>query len=1429
MNKENIEAIVPLLPTQQFILAASLKLGHSTYVQQLVFEVENYNHEQIKEAIDKLYQSYECLRSIVLYKGLKQPVWAILKKVRPHFQCHFNEVDWNLLAKKRIEGFILEKEPPIQIDWLEVQSKRYLIITYHHILWDGWGRQKILKDFLNYLKFPQAPVYLKSYTIWYETWKKLDHVSAYHAYKKYLTNFKEYAKLSLLGSGQSQNVTYKTLQSQSLITQLSKQLELTSAEFILFAWACFIAKWTNQNHVQFGVVKQNGLIENCPNGFGLGIQTLPFQCTIDPHQKIYSLLNLFKYRERLIAPYAYVDITQDIFQNLSYDFIIAFENYPIENTLLEFQNDFQLIKNHDFSEFPLSLSITPNGDHFVFQWDYNLKFYTSNQIECIANHFMVAFEILFHHIEKSFHEIEFWQNPPLPEMNCSLTPHDFFYTLENQIQKKEKKWLLDILKTYFIEHAINRIWIFGDKHENLDILISAALITQVEFLTINENETLDFIQNLEKQYPADIIFSSTIYHPFDNAVLLENLTSLPSSIFKKTDKKTDAAFAICTSGSTGTPKIVLLSLENLLAFLDAWNQKIPWRDQEVFAVIAHPAFDIGIAELIFPLWKGWETQIIYKNNLSNHKELAQLMEKVTAFHMVPALLQNWIEDSSPDEKERIIMTGGDRVPSILQYQLHKKFPNARLFQFYGPSECSILVSGFENIGQYEKHLLPLGSQFHHAMLFIFDKQGNLAPPFQEGEIVVCGNAVGLGYANNTHSEKFFSYQMHNAYKTGDIGFRDNNNHFFFISRIDQQIKINGQRIEISRIENALAEWSSLQNWVVIIDENLIYAFAKADQDFPLPHIEKLQYWLPFYAIPNKIKLVTEFPLNKNGKIDRKKLIETTKSETQNLESLVLDPKIEKIIKEIFPNKTLYTHRSWYANGLNSIDAMKFSSFLIEKLSISIPIQSILSLSQLSQLNLWVNQKKTPPQETFIQNQKKVYSTAARILFLSESDEFIAKSYWITTGIQLNKDIDYQKIIDWIKKQKSLHWSVETFEKQYLWKSTFPHHYELHVENESQFLEYVQNQFLPIQEALFMSFLGIGRDKNFLAFKVHHAFLDGLGVEHLWKKLYEDFTNHTFTELQFLIPNEEKMDKAFWNDYLKTIEIKSLPFQRLNSCSKAAKRLNFVLTETQKKELLKIRSEYQCSLFEAGLIVFCRMWYSYFPNAEFSIGIPVNIGSYANTHAIPAMSVNILPLKIDSDQPEFILKNWRNLFSKKNTPFAEIAQLDKNQKNGFPFFNCTYLYHSQKEHALEFEYLNFKRLYVDYPLSLDFIENHNQWIFSWEYSQDLFSDTAITKIHEKLFSYYENPSNVYINYALAQSSLKSIWEGIVEKFAFKVALIIENEQYTYQELETFIKKEALNNLNPLKTIAVLVLERNLESIVKILYHLIYEIPFIPVDF
>ncbi|MFY7944442.1 MAG: hypothetical protein ACOVNZ_07650, partial [Crocinitomicaceae bacterium] len=94
-------------------------------------------------------------------------------------------------------------------------------------------------------------------------------------------------------------------------------------------------------------------------------------------------------------------------------------------------------------------------------------------------------------------------------------------------------------------------------------------------------------------------------------------------------------------------------------------------------------------------------------------------------------------------------------------------------------------------------------------------------PNHEGEIIVLGQAVGAGYADQNNSEKFFIYHDTPAYKTGDFGFKDENGNLFFRGRKDSQLKINGQRIELARIESALKEWSSIDNWSVIPNGNIL--------------------------------------------------------------------------------------------------------------------------------------------------------------------------------------------------------------------------------------------------------------------------------------------------------------------------------------------------------------------------------------------------------------------------------------------------------------------------------------------------------------------------------------------------------------------------------------------------------------------------------
>ena len=85
---KNIRSIVPLLPAQQLMLAASIKNECETYIQQLLFEVNGHSYDEIFIAIEKLIQGYECFRSIILYEGLKQPVWVCKDDIKPSFIIH---------------------------------------------------------------------------------------------------------------------------------------------------------------------------------------------------------------------------------------------------------------------------------------------------------------------------------------------------------------------------------------------------------------------------------------------------------------------------------------------------------------------------------------------------------------------------------------------------------------------------------------------------------------------------------------------------------------------------------------------------------------------------------------------------------------------------------------------------------------------------------------------------------------------------------------------------------------------------------------------------------------------------------------------------------------------------------------------------------------------------------------------------------------------------------------------------------------------------------------------------------------------------------------------------------------------------------------------------------------------------------------------
>ena len=153
---KNIRSIVPLLPAQQLMLAASIKNERETYIQQLLFEVNGHSYDEVFIAIEKLIQGYECFRSIILYEGLKQPVWVCKDDIKPSFIKHSKTTSelHQFIDSIRVKGFDFQSEPCLRFDWVETETKHYFCITNHHILYDGWGKQQILSDFVKLLKVP---------------------------------------------------------------------------------------------------------------------------------------------------------------------------------------------------------------------------------------------------------------------------------------------------------------------------------------------------------------------------------------------------------------------------------------------------------------------------------------------------------------------------------------------------------------------------------------------------------------------------------------------------------------------------------------------------------------------------------------------------------------------------------------------------------------------------------------------------------------------------------------------------------------------------------------------------------------------------------------------------------------------------------------------------------------------------------------------------------------------------------------------------------------------------------------------------------------------------------------------------------------------------------------------------------------------------
>ncbi|EKT63013.1 amino acid adenylation domain-containing protein [Providencia burhodogranariea] len=351
------------------------------------------------------------------------------------------------------------------------------------------------------------------------------------------------------------------------------------------------------------------------------------------------------------------------------------------------------------------------------------------------------------------------------------------------------------------------------------------------------------------------------------------------------------AYIMFTSGTTGKPKAVEVECRGILRLVVNADY-LPISTNDRLGSISAPDFDAILLEFWGALLNGAATVIIDREELLDPEKLKSsfINNAVSSILVTPSLF-NFIIALCPDAFRTLsyLMIGGEAFNlNALRSLPPKEWPK-NIYNVYGPTENTTYTLYYPiGLDDLTAENMPLGRPINNTDVFILDKELQLVEVGVLGEIYVGGDGVARSYLNRPDltAEKFIITEISGQkeplrlYKTGDLGWKREDGVFMYGGRIDNQIKLQGYRIEAEEVEIQLLNTGLLFEATVCAikkegDEGYLLAFVVPQDPVNFSSkqlLNKLQQFLPPYMLP-RIHLVDAIPLNSNGKADQHKLLE----------------------------------------------------------------------------------------------------------------------------------------------------------------------------------------------------------------------------------------------------------------------------------------------------------------------------------------------------------------------------------------------------------------------------------------------------------------------------------------------------------------------------------------------------------------------------
>lgn len=429
--------------------------------------------------------------------------------------------------------------------------------------------------------------------------------------------------------------------------------------------------------------------------------------------------------------------------------------------------------------------------------------------------------------------------------------------------------------------------VYGHMSPYMLVGMIGAIKAGCGYVPIDTSVPSERVNMIINKVQPDIIFNTTdtqLNYSNIQELTIQNIQGSDNpTLFDSQMGLTDVVYTIFTSGSTGEPKGVQIEYASLIEFAE-WMVSLnesegsqEWLNQAPFS------FDLSVMAIYPCLTSGGTLNLVDKEMINKPKLLNEMLVNtpINAWVSTPSFMEMCLLLPNLNELSYTSLNHfffcGEILPHRTAKALLDRYPSAVVYNTYGPTEATVAVTGIkltpEIIEAYNP--LPAGVSRPNTSLFTTD----------EGELVIKGNSVSLGYLDNKEkTDAVFNFEDGlRIYHTGDKAI-EKDGQWFIQGRIDFQIKLNGYRMELEEIETQLRQSEFVRETVVVpVYKNnkvihLIGAVVpteevKDDLEMTRQIKSELKSRLPEYMIPRKFVWMKQLPLTSNGKLDRKQVAE----------------------------------------------------------------------------------------------------------------------------------------------------------------------------------------------------------------------------------------------------------------------------------------------------------------------------------------------------------------------------------------------------------------------------------------------------------------------------------------------------------------------------------------------------------------------------